>query len=154
MEQLLIAIVLNCWPFLLGMGVLLLIILFYTKKAKTKSTAEKKELLLKIEALKKQLSTQAIAMAQKKEAAGLNKLKIEKAINAKLGASAWQILELIYENPAISNKEIAEEISLSVEGVSSSLRRMYISFAIEVSNNKRIALIMKAARLSEETFVE
>ena len=60
------------------------------------------------------------------------------------------ILNLILNKPSISNKEIAAEVSLSVEGVSSSLRRMYQAFEINSSSNKKITLIMKATRLSFE----
>ena len=58
------------------------------------------------------------------------------------------------KNLSISNKEIARQVSLSVEGVSSSLRRMYTSFGVKDANNKRIALVMKARNLSEAASAE
>ena len=57
------------------------------------------------------------------------------------------ILKLLFENPSISNKEIANEVSLSLEGVSSSLRRMYAAFDIKTPGNKKVELILKVMQI-------
>jgi len=111
---------------------------------------EKNKLLTKIELLKKNLAAQAISSGGKRTGIALNKTKIEKFIGTKLGESSWMILNLIFKKPSISNKEIAKEVSLSIEGVSSSLRRMYSSFRIKSSSSKKIALITEAIRISTE----
>jgi len=111
---------------------------------------EKNKLLAKIEVLKKSLAAQAISSSGKRIEIALNKAKIEKFIGIKLGESSWMILNLIFKRPSISNKEIAQEVSLSIEGVSSSLRRMYSSFRIKSSSSKKIALITEAIRISTE----
>jgi ATP/maltotriose-dependent transcriptional regulator MalT len=122
---------------------------FYFRKREKKHLDERKKLLQQIEDLKKKLSAQSFATSKKdRKSFSLDKEKIEKAINNRLGESSWKILNLIFETPSISNKEIAEKVSLSVEGVSSSLRRMYQAFEINSSSNKKITLIMKATRLS------
>ena len=111
---------------------------------------EKNRLLKKIELLKENLAAQAISATGKRTAIALDKAKIEKYIGVKLGESSWMILNIIFTKPSVSNKEIAKEVSLSVEGVSSSLRRMYSSFKIISSSSKKIALITEAVRISAE----
>jgi tetratricopeptide (TPR) repeat protein len=79
----------------------------------------------------------------------LDKLKIESAIEAPLNKSDWNILNTLHDNPVINNREIAEQISLSVDGVRSSLRKMYRLMDINKNTkNQRIALVIKAIALS------
>lgn len=129
----------------------ILYFVFYIKKRKKQNMAERKKLLLQIKVLKEKLISQTVSSPlNDKKALSLDKSKIEKAINSKLGESSWMILNLIFNNPSISNKEIAAAVSLSLEGVSSSLRRMYQAFGITSSSNKKITLIMTATRFSFE----
>ena len=122
---------------------------FFMRNRKKSNLREKERLLQQIEDLKKKLSAQSLSTSKKdKKSFSLDKERLEKAIDSKLGESSWKILNLIFETPSISNKDIAERVSLSVEGVSSSLRRMYQAFEINSSSNKKITLIMKATRLS------
>jgi predicted transcriptional regulator len=78
----------------------------------------------------------------------LNKAKLESHINNKLNETDWKILNLLYDDPIIMNKIIAQEVSLSVEGVSSSLRKMYRLFVIKDGKNKKIALLLESIRIS------
>ena len=139
---------------LLFLGVLsitILAFLFTIKNREKQNLIEQEKLLDQVKFLKKKLSVQSVAAPiSDKTSLNLNRKIIEKAINTKIGESSWIILNLIFNNPSISNKEIAEEVSLSLEGVSSSLRRMYQAFDIKTSSNKKITLIMKATRLSFE----
>lgn len=123
--------------------------LFSFKKKSQQNSEVQKELNDKIEALKQKLTTQSTIFVEKRKELSLDKEKIEKTINSKLGESSWDILNVLFEDPAVSNKEIAAKVSLSLEGVSSSLRRMYTAFDIK-SSNKKIALIMKAIKISIE----
>ncbi len=121
------------------------------KKRKEQHLIEREKLLNQIKSLKKKLSAPSLTVPiSDRKSFSLNRKLIEKAINSKIGESSWNILNLLFNNPSISNKEIAEEVSLSIEGVSSSLRRMYQAFDIKTSSNKKITLIMKATRLSFE----
>jgi tetratricopeptide (TPR) repeat protein len=74
--------------------------------------------------------------------------KIEKSINRKLNATDWNVLNILLKEPDISNKEIAEKAFLSVDGIGSSLRRMYMYFDIKESKYKKISLIMEAIKAS------
>jgi len=122
---------------------------YYFKNKEKQYLIVQEELLLELESLKKKFSVQAVSTPiHDKELLTLDRLKIEKAINSKLGKSSWTILNLIFSNPSISNKELAKEVSLSLEGLSSSLRRMYQTFDIPATSNKKVTLIIKAVRLS------
>ena len=48
----------------------------------------------------------------------------------------------------ITNKGIANKVFLSIDGVGSSLRRMYVYFDIKESKYKKIALLLEAVKLS------
>jgi hypothetical protein len=128
----------------------ILIVAWYFRRRYYKAKKEKDLLLQQIDELKKKGVALSVTESESRMDLELNKSKIELTIDSKLGESSWMILSLIFENPSISNKDIADEVSLSIEGVSSSLRRMYTSFDITSSSNMKIALIMKAARISSE----
>lgn len=74
--------------------------------------------------------------------------KIEKSIHRKLNDTDWNVLNILLKEPDISNKEIAEKAFMSVDGIGSSLRRMYFYFDIKESKYKKISLIMEAIKAS------
>ena len=79
----------------------------------------------------------------------LNKQLIEAAANGSLNESDWKILNTLYQTPGINNKGIATNVALSVDGVRSSLRKMYRLFDIPKSQkNQRIALVIIAINIS------
>ena len=78
--------------------------------------------------------------------------KIESFIDAKLNESDQNILTTLYNDPVISNKELSEKVSLSYEGASSSLRKMYRLFDMKRTKNMKLALIMKATHISDENY--
>ena len=78
----------------------------------------------------------------------LNKEKIDRYINRVLNETDWSILQILLDNPIVMNKEISEKAMLSVDGVGSSLRRMYDYFEIRDTKYK-IALLNKVIKISE-----
>ncbi|MEM7037295.1 MAG: winged helix-turn-helix domain-containing protein [Bacteroidota bacterium] len=78
----------------------------------------------------------------------LVKHRIEAAIGAPLNKTDWKILQILHEKPSIKNPEIAERVSLSRQGVSSSLRKMYRLFELRNTENQRIALVIAAVKFS------
>ncbi len=136
--------------FLIIGSILLLALItgFYLKKKYSHILKRRTELLNEVEVLKEKLAKQTVSSSGSRKELSLDKGKIEKAINSKIGESSWLILNLIFENPSISNKEIAEKVSLSIEGVSSSLRRMYSTFEVKAKGNKKVTLLMKAVNIS------
>jgi DNA-binding MarR family transcriptional regulator len=78
----------------------------------------------------------------------IDRVVIENYIEANLNESDWAIMKALYDNPAISNKVLADQISLSVEGAKSSLKKMYSLFEIPLSRNMKLALILKVINLT------
>ncbi len=74
--------------------------------------------------------------------------KIDKSINRKLNDTDWNVLNILLKDPDISNKEIAERAFMSVDGIGSSLRRMYSYFDIKESKYKKISLLKEAIKAS------
>jgi DNA-binding CsgD family transcriptional regulator len=69
-------------------------------------------------------------------------------LRKKINETDWNVLNILYEDPVISNKELADKAYLSVDGIGSSLRRMYEYFDIPNSKYMKIVLLLKAIKLS------
>ncbi|MFK7746864.1 MAG: tetratricopeptide repeat protein [Kordia sp.] len=80
----------------------------------------------------------------------LDRDKIQHFLDRKLNETDWNVLNILLSDPVISNKEIAEKAYKSVDGVGSSLRRMYDYFEIKESKYKKISLLMEAIKLSNK----
>ncbi len=81
----------------------------------------------------------------------INKHKLEKSINGVLNESDWKIINALCKKPTIKNREIANKISLSTEGVRSSLKKMYRLFNIQGSSDElRMKLVLKIYKYLEE----
>ena len=131
---------------LISFFVIILIFVFYRfKQNQNKRNLE--ILLSEIKYLKKLGSSEILLDTKKFE---LNKLKIDKFIERKLNETDWRVLNILLSNPTITNKEISEEIFMSLEGISSSLRRMYQYFYIEKTKYKKVALIRKVIKISNK----
>lgn len=100
----------------------------------------------------KRIARESIVGEEVGERIRLNKERIEARLRITIGESAWRILNVLFDNPTISNREIAEQVHLSVEGVSSSLRRMYRSFGLQSKKrrNLKVALLARAIELSAD----
>ena len=80
----------------------------------------------------------------------LNQERIQESINRKLNKTDWSVLNVLLDNPEVSNKEIAEKVFLSIDGVGSSLRRMYVFFVIKETKYKKVLLIKRAIEISKD----
>ena len=131
-------------------GITLLLIFFgvYFRIRMIKRQAEREVLLQEIKLLKAEKHIDLTKAISNNGDSQLDKEKIETAINNPLNPSDWKILNALYQNPAIGNKEIADVVSLSIEGVRSSLKKMYSFFVIEKTANQRVVLVLEAAKLS------
>jgi hypothetical protein len=110
-----------------------------------KSKAKLHDLLKEIDLLKK--TTQNELLVQK-HIPSLDRLKIEEAISRRLNETDWLVLNILFNDPVASNKTIADRANLSVDGIGSSLRRMYDFFEIGDSKYKKISLITMAIKHS------
>ena len=79
----------------------------------------------------------------------LSRVKIESSLTRKLNDTDWNILQILQKDPVISNSKISERAFLSIDGVGSSLRRMYDYFEVKESKYKKISLVMEAVKYSK-----
>lgn len=129
---------------------LIIFVLALLRRTNKKNETEKKALLDKIILIKKDQSSEGKApQLVLQEDTLLSKEKIEEKLDVKLNETDWKILNILYEKPSSSNREIAEFISLSLEGTRSSLKKMYRLFEIESAHNMRLTLILKAITFSK-----
>lgn len=127
---------------------LIFLILYYTWTKINSHRKQERELLEQIEQLKKGGRTSLVIQTQ---AYQLDKSAIENSINGSLNETDWNVLNILLEDPVIPNKEIAKKAFMSVDGIGSSLRRMYNTFDIKESKYKKISLIMKAIKISNHS---
>ena len=129
-------------------AIILVFIVVYLRIKFIKRLFERETLLNEIRILKAGQNIDLTKSISENGKSQLDKDKIETAINNPLNQSDWNILNALYHNPAIGNKEIADVVSLSIEGVRSSLKKMYSFFYIEKTANQRVVLVIEAAKLS------
>ena len=126
--------------------VILFVYVFRTKNIKTRKELD--ALLLEINTLKRKEQLNIMVNASDFE---LNKEKIQSSINRKLNKTDWSVLNVLLQNPEASNKQIAEEVFLSIDGIGSSLRRMYQFFDLKQTKYKKVLLIKRAIEISKDS---
>lgn len=126
-------------------AVLVSFIFFYFRRKINYDRKKREELVEEIEKLKKSGTLIAAGTA---EAFQLDRVKIETSIQRKLNETDWNVLNVLSRNPVLSNKEIATQVFMSVDGIGSALRRMYDYFEIAESKYKKTDLIRKAIQIS------
>ncbi len=132
---------------LIGSALLLLtIVILYTIWRGGLYVHEKSRLLDQINALKDKKMISKIGVSEEIEHRKISKDSLMKQFGIKLNATDLAIIEELYKNPLISNLQLAEKVSRSLEGVSSSLRKMYSDFNIQEKSNKKLALIKEVLR--------
>jgi hypothetical protein len=135
----------NTFLIICAASLLLGLIIYYYKSTLKKNRYKRDELLLEIENLKNKTNNNLVVDTLAFE---LNRDEIEKSIHRNLNETDWKVLNILLEKPEITNKEIADKLFLSVDGIGSSLRRMYGYFNIKDSKYKKITLISDAIRRS------
>ena len=124
---------------------LVLLLIYFIVFNNNKNNKKRDALLEQIKFLKEnKLST--ILDSNKFE---LSKQKIDNYLSRVLNETDWNVLLILLDNPMVLNKEIAEKSNMSIDGIGSSLRRMYDYFEINETKYKKVALIHKAVNISE-----
>ena len=127
-------------------GAIIILILFFYYRFRIKKNKAKRDLLLdEIEKLKRIANKELLVDYHKFE---LSRKKLETRLDRKLNETDWKVLNILLDDPAISNKEISEKADKSIDGIGSSLRRMYEYFEIKESKYKKITLLLEAIRIS------
>ena len=135
--------------FVISITILLVILFVYVFRTKNiKTRKELDALLLEINTLKRKEQLNIMVNASDFE---LNKEKIQSSINRKLNKTDWSVLNVLLQNPEASNKQIAEEVFLSIDGIGSSLRRMYQFFDLKQTKYKKVLLIKRAMEISKDS---
>ena len=129
---------------------LIFCVVFYFRSKMKKDQAKRDVLLDEIEKLKNNADKGLIVDSNKFE---LVREKIEHSINRNLNETDWKVLNMLLDDPVITNKEIAEKAFMSVDGIGSSLRRMYEYFVIKESKYKKISLLLEAIKTSNAPIV-
>ena len=132
---------------------ILLLAAIVVRQKYAKSVREREAHLNEINALKQRVMTKIIAekrAVNEDSLIMLDKAKIEAAIDGSLNETDWKILNLCYQNPVISNKELADQVLRSLDGTGSSLKKMYRLFDIQGVKNKKVALVMLATQISND----
>lgn len=132
------------YAILLVSAVLIGLLLFYARSRTITHQKQQALLLAEIEALKHANASAAL----QPNGFQLDKVKIEQSIERTLNETDWKVLNLLLDDPVISNKDIAKLAFMSVDGIGSSLRRMYNAFEVKESKYKKISLLMQAIKLS------
>lgn len=126
--------------------VIIISILVFFMILRIKQNTQRRNILLKeIKLLKKQ-NFNSITETNKFE---LNKQKLDNNIERVLNETDWTILSILIKDPTAMNKEISEKDNLSIDGVGSSLKRMYEYFEVHETRYKKIALLHKAIKISQ-----
>jgi len=74
---------------------------------------------------------------------------LNQSLGRTLNETDCKVLNILLENPSITNKGISEIVHLSVDGIGSSLRRMYEYFGIKETKYKKISLLHTAMKICE-----
>lgn len=128
-------------------ALLISLVLIYYRKTVVDNRKKRNDLLQEIDKLKNIDTTNLVVNSNEFQ---LEREKIEKFINRKLNDTDWTVLNILLKEPDISNKDLAEKAFMSVDGIGSSLRRMYLYFDIKESKYKKISLIMEAIKTSSQ----
>ena len=133
---------------IISISVVLIAGLLFYFISNNKKNRERRDLLLEeIKSLKLNASNELVVDSNKFE---LSREKIEFKLNRSLNETDWKVLTILFEDPVITNKEIAEKAFMSVDGIGSSLRRMYEYFEIKESKYKKISLLLEAIKTSND----
>tara|TARA_B100000809_G_scaffold184866_1_gene182899 strand:- start:3431 stop:5044 length:1614 start_codon:yes stop_codon:yes gene_type:complete len=138
--------------YLTGLGILILVIVLgiILRSRYITNLNNRNELLHKIEILKERGISNMVTNGNERKEMALNRDRLEQHIDGNLNMSDWKILNVLFKEPLITNKEIAEQVNLSLEGTSSALRKMYKMLQISDAKNKKLALITEVTRISAQ----
>ena len=136
----------NQWWWVIGIGGVVVLAVFLVL---WRSSRKNRALRLALEReLKEQRERNSSLLAASPGKGGLNRENIEASLGRSLNKTDWTVLGILHEDPLVPNKKIADLAHLSVEGISSSLRRMYTYFEIGNTKYKKLALILEATKRS------
>ncbi len=126
-------------------SIIISLLIFFLFSMSKKNKKRRNQLLEEIKKLKRNTNNELVLDSNKFD---LSREKIELKLDRKLNETDWKVLNLLLDDPSITNKEIAERAFLSLDGIGSTLRRMYEYFEIKESKYKKILLLLEAIKVS------
>lgn len=129
----------------IGFGVAVSLLIAYFVRFRAAQRFRRQALLHEVESLKSALKQADLANP---EAGGLDRERIEKRLGRALNDTDWKVLNILLEDPTVTNQVIADRAFMSVDGIGSSLRRMYQYFEVTETKYKKIGLLRAAMTLS------
>ncbi|MGB0150349.1 MAG: winged helix-turn-helix transcriptional regulator [Flavobacteriales bacterium] len=130
---------------ILGFGLVVAMLVALILRMRTMEENKRQNLLDEIQELKSSARHMANPHFD-----SLDRERLEQSIGRTLNETDWKVLSLLLENPTITNVKLAEFAHLSVDGIGSSLRRMYGFFNVQETKYKKIALLHSVITLSKE----
>ena len=129
----------------IGFGAAISLLIASFVRFRADQRLRRQALLHEIDSLKSALKQADLANP---EAGGLDREHIEQRLGRALNPTDWKVLNILLEDPTVTNAVIAERACMSVDGIGSSLRRMYQYFEVTETKYKKIALLRAAMTLS------
>ena len=130
---------------IVGFGAVLATLVMFILKMRATQEKKRQKLLDEIQNLKSSERNTAMPTVE-----SLHRNRIENSIGRPLNETDWNVLNLLLDAPTITNAKLADKACLSVDGIGSSLRRMYGYFDITETKYKKIALLHAAITISKE----
>lgn len=130
---------------IVGFGAVLAMLVVFILKMRATQEKKRQKLLDDIQFLKSSDRNMAIPTVE-----SLHRKSIENSIGRSLNETDWNVLNLLLDVPTITNAKLADKACLSVDGIGSSLRRMYGYFNITETKYKKIALLHAAITISKK----
>jgi tetratricopeptide (TPR) repeat protein len=127
---------------------ILFVSLYYIFYIRKKNLIERERLLKEIEKLK---SNEKKSLVVNSKDFIFNRELIEQTINRRLNETDWKVLHILLEDATYSNREIAEKVCMSIDGIGSSLKRLYVYFDVKETKYRKIALLHTVMNISNIT---
>ena len=129
---------------IVGFGIVVAMLVVFILRLRATQEKKRQQLLDEIQFLKSSERNMAIPTFE-----SLNRDRIENSLGRSLNETDWNVLNLLLDAPTITNAKLADRACLSVDGIGSSLRRMYGYFDITETKYKKIALLHAAITISK-----
>ncbi len=123
------------------------LLIAYTVRTKAAHEQRRQVLLKEINSLK---AAQTRNMAMNLTTLEDQRPAIEQSLGRELNETDWRVLKILLDDPTITNQAIADQACLSVDGIGSSLRRMYTYFDVKETKYKKIGLVHAVAQVAAE----
>ena len=129
---------------IVGFGIVVAMLVVFILRLRATQEKKRQQLLDEIQNLTSAERNMPIATFE-----SLNRDRIENSIGRPLNETDWNVLNLLLDSPTITNAKLADRACLSVDGIGSSLRRMYGYFDITETKYKKVALLHAAITISK-----